>query len=432
VKPGGRADHPVELLSGSLDRELGPAEESALEAHLEGCAECRGLLADFQRLDQAMANEPVAAIPAGLRNRILENLPPRTVIAAPPWWKQAMPLAVAASLVMAVLLWLGRPDRVPPLSRSATAKPEASPMLQSAPAMAPGSPASADATVAGNEDKPRTDRPARDKSKGTPSAPAGGGSEDPAPVMSEANLPPEPVPDSAAPPVSAEPLIESAPAAEPAPAAAPAPIALPAPAAPPPLGPSRPLPPQAEPTLQKAPDSGALKVERDAAKAKASAPPAVVDGDLAERLRSLGSLGNNDDVSMRAPGTSPTETSAYRPEIAGSDPAAGRLPTTPGDAGPAFSLFAAPYRVRLDAGRRMSVVVGAFSCVVTIQESDAKTIDAALLESRRALKTPGAVERDPDGTRILPATPAARDTILRLVRERYRRLLQSNCGPLPE
>jgi hypothetical protein len=95
-------------------------------------------------------------------------------------------------------------------------------------------------------------------------------------------------------------------------------------------------------------------------------------------------------------------------------------------------LLAAPYRIRLEAERRMSVVAGPFTCVVTIDDVDAKTISAALQESVRARDASNSVARDPDGTVVVPATPAAREVVLRLVRERYRSALESRCGPLPE
>jgi anti-sigma factor RsiW len=151
VKPGGRADHPIELLSASIDRELRPAESASLEAHLEACAECRGLLVDFRRLNETIAAEPTPPVPAGLEERILAELPSRRSPApARSIWRQAMPLAAAASLVMAVLLWSERPDRLPSLpdSNGATAPDAAAPVTSPAPT--PGARRDAPAVAGGN------------------------------------------------------------------------------------------------------------------------------------------------------------------------------------------------------------------------------------------------------------------------------------------
>jgi len=396
VKPGGRADHPIELLSASLDRELQPSEESALEAHLEGCAACRGLLGDFGRLDQAMASEPLAGVPADLRQRILDRLPPRTVIPAKPWWRQAMPLAAAASLVMAVLLWYGRPDRLPPLSESTASKPDGSPLPQPElpPAADRPSPTAADSIIAGNEARSRlAPPPAVEEGKASaPSESFGFAS----PTRSQAARRPSPAPAPAA------------------------------------------------PSAQAAPSN--WKVEKDSEKAKGNAPAAESDGDVAANLRSLGYIGNPEDSKKhRQPvAASPADASEARRDIerkelaetqarTARDDAARRVAAPAAQAAPGpFGLFATPYRIRLEAERRMSVVAGPFSCVVAIDDVDVKTISAALQESVRALDASNPVAQGPDGTIVVPATPAARDVVLRLVRERYRSVLESRCGPLPE
>ncbi|HZN04309.1 MAG TPA: zf-HC2 domain-containing protein, partial [Candidatus Polarisedimenticolia bacterium] len=155
MRAGERPNHPIELMSASIDGELKPAEAAALEAHLEGCAECRTLLADFRRLDGPISEEVPPAVPADLRGRILARLASRTAAPPVPFWKQAMPLAAAASIVVALLLWYARPDRLPPLratepgpvpsmaapaeGEQALASPEADRLLKEAPPPPPAS-----------------------------------------------------------------------------------------------------------------------------------------------------------------------------------------------------------------------------------------------------------------------------------------------------
>ena len=60
----------AELLAGYLDGEL-PADTAAqIDAHLEGCAECRRTLAVHAAVRERLAAEPERRAPAALRERI--------------------------------------------------------------------------------------------------------------------------------------------------------------------------------------------------------------------------------------------------------------------------------------------------------------------------------------------------------------------------
>ncbi len=85
-----------ERLSAWLDGELEETWQTALSAHLEGCARCRRELAQLQALDAVLGDLPAPA-PPYLVDRVLARLarPPRR------WWQS---LALAATLVMGLTL----------------------------------------------------------------------------------------------------------------------------------------------------------------------------------------------------------------------------------------------------------------------------------------------------------------------------------------
>lgn len=116
-------------LSDYLDGDLGPAERAALEAHLEGCEECREALAGLRRVVARAASladtAPTADLwpgiagalgPATGRSDVLAFRPPRRTI--------PLPQALAAGLLLAVLAggsaWLAR-GRMSPAAPAATA-----------------------------------------------------------------------------------------------------------------------------------------------------------------------------------------------------------------------------------------------------------------------------------------------------------------------
>src|SRR5262245_55202608 len=96
--------HPETELIAYLKDELPRPSREAVARHLEGCAECRGTLADFEKLlagVAATAAPPVAwaRYRAELRQRLEASAAPRRVA----WWRRPLPVAVSAGLAAAVL-----------------------------------------------------------------------------------------------------------------------------------------------------------------------------------------------------------------------------------------------------------------------------------------------------------------------------------------
>ena len=386
MRPGGRADHPIELLSASIDRELRPAEAAALEMHLEGCAECRGLLGDFRNLDEAIASEPPPPVAAGLEDRILEALRSRGAVRPRRLWWRAMPAAAAASLVVAIAVWFARPDRLPPLSGNA--------------------------------------------------AP---------PAMSGASS----VPSSAAP--AAAPALPDAPESEPAPAVPPVAPAAPAPshddlvrlmvdaekAAAKDSAPSRP-----SQVLRREADAAAIEPARESAAAGSTegkwtvATPAEPKPDAdAERQRMNRAIAaQTSDLAARTSEASLPPANVVAPGRTG-QPEAGAAAGPQAASLPAprhVGVFARPYVVTLESGSLMQVHRGTYNCTVPIEESDGKVVVAAVNEILGAPEAaPRSMALESAAATVVTATPRARESILRLVRETYRPVLESRCGPLP-
>ncbi len=112
--------HPGERLSALLDGELAPEERADVEAHLEGCAECRSLLTGIRAVARAAAGEEPPAVPRGLEGRIAWRLRSASgaEVRSParPWWRARVPLTAAATLaafgLVAGIWWRehGRPE----------------------------------------------------------------------------------------------------------------------------------------------------------------------------------------------------------------------------------------------------------------------------------------------------------------------------------
>jgi anti-sigma factor RsiW len=100
-----------ERMSEYLDGELPPRERVAIEAHLEGCAECRAEAEALRQAEDGLktlaAVEPAPDLSEDLRRRIAIPLPWR------PRWGVAAAVVGAAVVVTAVaVLWLG-PRKAP-------------------------------------------------------------------------------------------------------------------------------------------------------------------------------------------------------------------------------------------------------------------------------------------------------------------------------
>ncbi len=109
------ANHPREALSAYLDGELSGEDRSQLEQHLRDCAPCTALLADLELLARAGIEEQVPPAPADMSARIMAHIP-RGVVERRRHWIHRMPLAAAASLAAAAVLWVVFRSAPPPLS----------------------------------------------------------------------------------------------------------------------------------------------------------------------------------------------------------------------------------------------------------------------------------------------------------------------------
>ena len=96
----------IELMSAALDGECTAAERRELDAHLAVCPECAALF-EILSANAKAARELDCEVPAGLKERILNNLPRQEqpkkqgkVI----HWKRWIPVAAAACLVLVVSL----------------------------------------------------------------------------------------------------------------------------------------------------------------------------------------------------------------------------------------------------------------------------------------------------------------------------------------
>ena len=128
--------HPHELLSAFSDQVATPEEAARLQEHLRDCAECRQLLHDLTALATAIGEEAVPAPPpqlaARIRQRIEAGSPPRTTPMAASFWRSPFPPALAATLLMATTLFLiWRREHVVPTPAGIQAPPASVPVAKS-------------------------------------------------------------------------------------------------------------------------------------------------------------------------------------------------------------------------------------------------------------------------------------------------------------
>jgi anti-sigma factor RsiW len=88
----------AELLTGYLAKTLDAAGMAEVDRHIQDCAECRGLVSVWEKLDEFAAPEVTAGFDARLYARIAEEDARR------PWWRRllwrpAVPLIAAGALV---------------------------------------------------------------------------------------------------------------------------------------------------------------------------------------------------------------------------------------------------------------------------------------------------------------------------------------------
>ena len=101
--------HAQKLLSASLDRELRPAREASLQAHLGDCSACRERRALLRRA-ASLLNEPAPPPPAGLAERIIRAAAEPVRPAGPaafPAWAPRLAWATAALLCILAGAYLG-------------------------------------------------------------------------------------------------------------------------------------------------------------------------------------------------------------------------------------------------------------------------------------------------------------------------------------
>jgi anti-sigma factor RsiW len=100
----------AELLTGYLAKTLDAAAMAELDGHIQECAECRGLVSVWEKLDEFAAPEITPGFDARLYARIASEESRR------PWWRRllwrpAVPLVAAGALVALGLLMVpGTPD----------------------------------------------------------------------------------------------------------------------------------------------------------------------------------------------------------------------------------------------------------------------------------------------------------------------------------
>lgn len=90
----------AELLCASLDGALTPAEEKLLQAHVEECPRCRALQAELMGIHTA-CGELDAAVPAELKERILNALPSQKAAKSRHWQRWGAMAAALAIIAMA-------------------------------------------------------------------------------------------------------------------------------------------------------------------------------------------------------------------------------------------------------------------------------------------------------------------------------------------
>jgi anti-sigma factor RsiW len=114
-------------LSALLDGELGAGPLARVEAHLAGCARCRGRLAELRAVDLALAALPERAAPADLAERLARRLAawrraPGVAASRVAAWL-AVPAAAAAALVLYLALRPTPAPEGPALAREPLAAP---------------------------------------------------------------------------------------------------------------------------------------------------------------------------------------------------------------------------------------------------------------------------------------------------------------------
>jgi len=104
-------DQGAELLTGYLAKTLDTAGMAEVDRHIQECADCRGLVSVWEKLDEFAAPEVTADFDARLYARMAAD------DARQPWWRRllwrpAVPLVAAGALVGLGLLMVPRTPNV--------------------------------------------------------------------------------------------------------------------------------------------------------------------------------------------------------------------------------------------------------------------------------------------------------------------------------
>ena len=161
--------HPHELISAFSDQVTSPQETERLQEHLRGCAECRQWLHDLNALATAVGEESVPALPPQLAERIRQRIgsgsPARPAPGTTSFWRSPFPLAAAATLLMATTLWMAWRREVPMPSTpgvQALQAPARSQDAKTRPAAeAQSAPAPVSRPTAAKNDAEKTEHPAQ-------------------------------------------------------------------------------------------------------------------------------------------------------------------------------------------------------------------------------------------------------------------------------
>jgi anti-sigma-K factor RskA len=107
-----KSEQGSELLASYLAKTLDSAGMAELDRHVQECADCRGLVTVWERLDEFAAPEVTPGFDARLYARISAEEARRSSWWRRRLWRPIIPLAAAAA-VAAVVLWVhpsGSPD----------------------------------------------------------------------------------------------------------------------------------------------------------------------------------------------------------------------------------------------------------------------------------------------------------------------------------
>ncbi len=160
-------------MSSYLDDELDANQRTALERHLDECPRCVSLLEDLRLLSSVTKNEEIPALPDDLSERIARKLPlPMT--ARRRSWIYRMPLAAAAGLAGAALLWVAFQTGPTPLKEAVMGQKSSSELSNENVAKDETLPMSETQGQAGDETNAREDTPSdlRDVDESSPATAA--------------------------------------------------------------------------------------------------------------------------------------------------------------------------------------------------------------------------------------------------------------------